>query len=543
MPTIHIPKGTREAGPTGEFLNLDVAPGKIIAVLGANGAGKSAFLHDVYKLVTVNRDDRRIAEWIPAHRSITLSTDDYMITATSASQILEGSAVVQERFEDARFRPKRGESFLKAILQRIVDLDNERNRSYRDKTREDYASAKSIDEETGSFVDDINSVFARGALSISFDITKGELKPSKGGEQYKIPSLSDGERAALLLTAVVLSAEDGQILFIDEPEKHLNPAISQPLMRSLISSAKDIGLVFASHDVDLIESVRPTEIVVLKDSVPLKWYDIELVPFDEIENIDHAKATIYGGRKRTLLVEGSKGSLDAALYSIVYEGWNIQPVGSYADVIEGVRSLRQNARWHWIEAAGLIDRDGRDGAEVAALQADRVFPIAGASIESLLLDSRVLTAVATLKYKLEGGDNAAARVALANEVSVKEIKAKSDDLAAHVANWRFNRALLANKPSVGSIRDGVAPIVTLNPADFLATSKAEIEALLASEASLDLIGTKLPLKSSGAKAAAARALGFTNFEGYVRVVLHNMSKRTETGNEILEALRTRLPAL
>lgn len=542
MPTIRIPKGTRAAGPTGDYLNLEVAPGKITAVLGANGAGKSAFLHDVYKLVTASREDRRIAEWIPAHRSITLSNDDYMITATSASQILERN-VAQERLEDARFRPKRGESFLQAILQRIVDLDNERNRTYRDKTREDYALAKNIDEETGSFVDDINSVFARGALSISFDISKGELKPSKGGEQYKVPSLSDGERAALLLTAAVLSAEDGQILFIDEPEKHLNPAISQPLFRALLSSAKDIGIIFASHDVDLIESVRPTEIIVLKDSVPLKWYDIELVPFDEIENIEHAKATIYGGRKRTLLVEGSKGSLDAALYSIVYEGWNIQPVGSYADVIEGVRSLRQNARWHWIEAAGLIDRDGRDGAEVAALQADHIFPIAGASIESLLLDSRVLTAVATLKHQTEGGEEPATRVAVAVDQSTSEIRAKIDDLGAHVANWRFNRALLANKPSVASIRDGVAPAVSLNPSDFFAVAKSEITELLASGASLDEIGARLPLKSSGAKAVAARALGFSNFEAYVRVVLHNMSKKTETGNEIVKALRTRLPAL
>lgn len=542
MPIIRIPIGSRATGPTGEKFDLEISSDKIIAVLGANGSGKSAFLHDVYKLVTQSRDDRRLAEWLPAHRSITLSSDDYMITPTSASQILDRQ-VIHERQEDARFRSRRGEGVLQAVLQRIVDLDHERNRTYREKTREDYTAARDVDVETGSFIDEINSVFARGALSVRFAIKKGELTPHKSGDYYRVPSLSDGERAALLMTGIVLAAEPGQILFIDEPEKHLNPAISQPLMRALVSNADDIGIVFASHDIDLIESIRPSEIVILKDSVPLKWYDIEVVPFDEIENIEHAKATIYGGRKRTLLVEGTRGSFDAALYSIIYEGWNVQPVGSYADVVEGVRSLRQNSRWHWIDAAGLIDRDGRDTPEVVALEADRIFPIAGASIESLLLDTKVMRAIAALKHKSEGGADADARLSAANSAALAEIGSKVPDLAAHVANWRFTRALLANKPSASQIRDGTASIVSLDPAGFLATAQSEIQALLDAGATLDAIGSKLPLKSSGAKAVAARALGFSNFETYVQAVLHNLSKKTETGAEIQAALAARLPQL
>lgn len=542
MPTIRIPVGNREAGPSGASVDLTIEPGEIIAVLGANGAGKSAFLHDVYKLVVAGRDNRRLAEWLPAHRHITLSSDNYMITSTNASEVIERQSIA-ERQDDARFRPKRGESLLQALLQRIVDLENQKNREFREASRENYAEAEKIDKATGSFVDEINSVFARGALNISFSVVEGALAPTKGGTSYKLPALSDGERAALLLTGAVLSAESGQILFIDEPEKHLNPAISQPLMRALAAHAEDVGIVFSTHDVDLIESIRPSRIVILKDSVPLKWYDIEIVPPDEIENIEHAKSTILGGRKRTLLIEGTKGSLDAALYSIMYEGWNVQPVGSHSDVTEGVRSLRRNGRWHWIEAAGLIDRDGRADAEVATLEADRVFPIFGASIESLLLDSAVMLPVAELKHSTEGGASAQDRIVAAQAAAVAEIADKRRELSAHIANWRFARALLANKPSVAQIRDGHAQPVNLDPAQFLQAAAAELDSLLARAASLDELGIRIPLKSSGAKAVVARALGFANFDGYVSLILHNLSKNTETGALIRAAIARRLPAL
>lgn len=340
-----------------------------------------------------------------------------------------------------------------------------------------------------------------------------------------------------------MSAEPGQILFIDEPEKHLNPAISQPLMRALSAHAEGLGIVFATHDVELVESLRPSKIIILKDSVPLKWYDLDITTLDEIDNIEHAKTTILGGRKKTLLVEGTKGSLDAALYSIMYEGWNVQPVGSHADVSDGVRSLRRNKRWHWIEAAGLIDRDGREDAEVQALVADGIFPIAGASIESLLLDTAVMLAIAKLKHASEGGDRPEGRVEAGQRDAIAEIAAKRADLAAHIANWRFSRALLHRRPSVADIRDGRASAVNLDPAIFLRDATVELDALLAEGADLNELGARLPLKSSAAKAVVARALGFPNFDSYVRVVLHNLSKRTETGTEIRAALANRLPAI
>lgn len=542
MPTIRIPLGNRANGASGEKLDLELGRGITVAVLGANGAGKSAFLHDSYQLIRNSNTTKRLAEWLPAHRHISFSQKDYMITSTSAAEIL-GQNSMFEALDDARFRSRRGESYLQAVIQRVVDRENQLNRQFRERSRADYSETRAIDRRTGSVVDDINTIFRRSDLDIVFSISDGELSPSKHGEGYALPSLSDGERAALLLSAAILTAEDDQIIFIDEPEKHLNPAISQPLMRALASYSEHVGVVFASHDVDLISSMRPSSVFVMKDSNPKKWYDVQIANLDEIETIEHARSTILGGRKRTLLVEGTLGSLDAALYSIFFDGWNVQPVGSYADVIDGVRALKRNAQWHWIEARGLIDRDGREEGEVTTLEGDGIFPIAGASIESLLLDSAIMEAIAELKYSTEGGVEGPTRVANAQAAAISEIQGRKADLAAHLANWRFTRALLANKPSAAAIRDGKAKVVALDPAHFLRSATADLDTLLGGVPSLDLIGVAVPLKSSGAKAVAAKALGFASFDTYVQTILHNLSKKTDAGLAVQAALARRLPTL
>lgn len=542
MPTIRVPLGDRTGGANGQKLDLELRPGVTVAVLGANGAGKSAFLHDCYQLIRQSNPEGRLAEWLPAYRQISFSRNDYMITSTSAEEVLSKD-FMHEALDDARFRSKRGDAYFQAIVQRVVDRENHQNRKFREHLRDNYNSGESIDRTFGSIVDDINTIFKRSELDIVFSINNGQLSPSKHGESYALPSLSDGERAALFLSATILTAKDGQIVFIDEPEKHLNPAISQPLMRALSSYADHVGIVFSSHDVDLISSLRPTNLFIMKDSSPKKWYDVQLANIEEVETVEHARATILGGRKRTLLVEGTPGSLDVALYSIFYDGWNIQPVGSYADVIEGVRALKRNSQWHWIEACGIIDRDGRDELEVAALNADNIFPISGSTIESLLVDSDVMLSIAKLKHSMEGGEDAQLRVNNAQSAAIAEVRSKKLDLAAHLANWRFGRALVANKPSVSAIRDGKAQPIALDPADFLLAATKDLDRLLLGTPDLDAIGSITPLKASGVKAVAARALGFANFDSYVQAVLHNLSKGTDAGRSIRSALMQRLPPI
>ena len=42
---------------------------------------------------------------------------------------------------------------------------------------------------------------------------------------YGAAELSDGERNALLISAEILTAKDGTLLIIDEPERHLHRSI------------------------------------------------------------------------------------------------------------------------------------------------------------------------------------------------------------------------------------------------------------------------------------------------------------------------------
>ena len=70
-------------------------------------------------------------------------------------------------------------------------------------------------------------------------------------------------------------------------------------------------------------------------------------------------------------------------------------MGSCSKVIQTVKSLKDNKQLHRLEIYGLIDRDRRVDAELAALEDSNVYSLSVAEVESLFCTEEVIRMVST----------------------------------------------------------------------------------------------------------------------------------------------------
>ena len=128
------------------------------------------------------------------------------------------------------------------------------------------------------------------------------------GQTYTADQLSDGERSALLLAAEVLTAPDGTVFLLDEPERHLHRSIISPFLVALFETRPDCCFVISTHEVRLPEDCGPAPVLLLRgcdfgdDGVANRW-QMDHVPAD-VELDDDIKVDIWGARRKLLYVEG-----------------------------------------------------------------------------------------------------------------------------------------------------------------------------------------------------------------------------------------------
>lgn len=158
---------------------------------------------------------------------------------------------------------------------------------------------------------------------------------SKDGNSYGIQSMSDGERAALVLACEVILSDKGALILIDEPERHLHRSISSPLLQYLRSIRPDLRWVIATHDLSLPRDDYGAQVLIFYKYLGSNQWDAELlVCGDELPPT--LLEAIYGARKKVIFVEGVKESRDAPLYQSLFKGVTIVPAGNCRDVCESV---------------------------------------------------------------------------------------------------------------------------------------------------------------------------------------------------------------
>ncbi|MFZ6643874.1 ABC-F family ATP-binding cassette domain-containing protein [Undibacterium sp. TC4M20W] len=199
-----------------------IRPGDKIALLGANGTGKSSLLRQCWQAIQAGQESVQKSDQKPDQKS---GQDSEHISWHATAQIGYYDQSLQQLNSDA--------SLPDALYPFVAGSDTARTELAR----------------------------KQALISAGFPYHR---------HQQKVASLSGGERARLLFLALSLASY--HLLFLDEPTNHLDMQGKQELTEALAGFAG--GFLLVSHDRDLIEQ-SCQEFWVIQDGRLERWLDAE----------------------------------------------------------------------------------------------------------------------------------------------------------------------------------------------------------------------------------------------------------------------------
>lgn len=523
--------------PTGA-IRLDIRTGETIVVTGPNGVGKSALLAEIAR--DLGRRDVAVETFF-GNRQVYFDSDEVDQIGRSVEQFR-----LQLRQNVTRFRHPWGEVHLKSIVRRIINMQTQSAYNIITAQQNGMNLREALDHYP-QIVAAINSIFATARLPVRIIIADGVLRAQRESYQYGIERLSDGERAALLIVGAVLVQPPDSYIIIDEPERHLNPAIAGALLAGLVRARSDLGYIFATHDLELLEWLDPSQIIHLRNSQVMqgepdqRQFDLYVLTREE-GLPEELRFAVLGSRRLVILVEGSAASEDKALYAHIYPSWDIVARGGWEAVANGVRALRGNRLYHWLHAVGIVDRDGRDDAERASLARDQIFCLPVPTIENLFLHPIAIEAMAARMHELKGGPTGAVRVQALKQALNTLLPNCKEDIIVRRLIWEGNRLLSEQKLSYRSVQSGQTEIgpISLNLIRQRLDSDFD-EAIARGDPLATLLG--IPIKNSSIPNRIAVELGFDNFKDYSRAILHQIDIGSPAGETMLKELTAFMPKL
>ena len=210
-------------------------------------------------------------------------------------------------------------------------------------------------------------------------------------ERYSATQMSDGERSVLYLAAQVLCIPDSKIIIMDEPEVHLHPSLMGHLWESLEKARPDCLFIYITHDVNFASMHQRSDTVWVKNFDGNKW-ELETLPDSELPK--ELLIELLGNRKEVLFIEGTEGSYDKRIYSVLYPNRHVVPSGGCEQVINNVKAYNRTPGLHAIKAQGIIDRDFKTEEQLDAYALDGIHSLKVAEVENLLLTEEVIEILA-----------------------------------------------------------------------------------------------------------------------------------------------------
>jgi ABC-type ATPase involved in cell division len=524
-------------------ISIQARSGEALFVVGPNGAGKSALIQ---RFAETNQGDK--FRHITAHRQ-NWSQSSAPDIAPSGRIQTEVNILNFSRHETARWRDDYGAQRTGMQLAGLIAAQNHWSRELAASCARDTISPSVYANRNPSPLDRLNRVLARGALTARLTISPTDevLAQHGNGVPFGFARLSDGERNAVLLCTTIIATPDSVVFLIDEPERHLHRSIIEPLLRAIIADRPDCIFVIATHEIDLPIGFANARTLILRNctwqgSRATSWDANLLEPGSTLP--DDLRRAILGSRRQMLFVEGTTASLDRALYAVLFPSASIVPKESCRDVVQAVAGLRGAQELHWLNALGLIDRDDRDGIQVARLLNHGIVALPVTSIEAIYYGAIARDAVGARQAETLGKQKtelveAGVQAAL-NELRREETK-------THLVIRRCARLVrdrvLEQVPSADTLYDGDREITIRVPSP-VPTELAEYEKLLAA-GDLDGILGRYPARESGALKAMAIGLRFPTRKDYEEAFLTCVTNDNALRNQLREYLgpiRTMLTA-
>ncbi len=292
-------------------IHLD--PGDILFVLGANGSGKSSLMFHFN--TQYHGDTRRIS----AHRQTWMRSDALDMTPSAKVQT-EQYIQNEDQTIHSRYRDQYAAERASMTIYDLIDAENVRARAIAAAydAGDDERLRKAGSSEAPVTV--INELLRQSNVPITITIQANERVMARrdSGSPYSAAQLSDGERNALLIAGSILTAPEGTLLLIDEPERHLHRSIISPLLRQLFERRPDCSFVISTHDHGL-PLAHPTARTLLLRSCTFNGPNVQSWDADELPAgspvDDDLRRDLLGSRRTILFVEGTEHSLDKSLYS------------------------------------------------------------------------------------------------------------------------------------------------------------------------------------------------------------------------------------
>ena len=502
-------------GPTGPC-DIQLAPGEILYVLGANGTGKSALVHHL------NSVHRSTSHWIPPHRRTWLQSSGSNLTPAHKQQqeLNQQNLAVQP---NARWIDHNSDVRVNIAIFDLIQKRSQLSQEIADAFRAgDKARGCDLIKSVEDPLVALSGLLSNANLPFEFSIDRNAtiVATKSGSEPYSAAEMSDGERNALLLAAEILTVQPGTLILIDEPELHLHRSIVSPLLRGLFSKRPDCMFVVSTHELTLPLDNPVSKILLVRgctyqNGSAVGW-DVDLVN-SPLEIDEDLKTDVLGARRTVVFVEGEKSGLDMPLYSLITPCASVIARGARKSVEDAVKSIRASNALHWVKAYGIVDRDGRNADDVEKLREEGIYTIEVYSVESIYFDQKVQEEVAERRTNLTG-DDVSSRLLPAKNAALNAIKNSAEHLAQLGAGRKLREEMLKHLPNPKT-----SPLDQPIHIDLDAPGKLQQEKEVLSElidgGDLDAIIRQYPIRRTGALDRISKHLGFDDESEYARAVI------------------------
>lgn len=352
-------------------------------IIGANGAGKSSLINELRK----NSFNEMYV--IPAQKLLYFVLKIHDRNEITRERYIQDLKEVDLKYETIDFYPTKIENdFSNTFTQLITLLVKDYTNIVTRRSRKE----KNLPVALWDRVEQIwNQVFPE----ITFDLEPDDrvVKVKKNGSQYSINGLSDGERCILFYIGNVLLAPENSYIVVDEPETFLNAAVYNELWDLLISERSDCQFIFASHNIDFVQSrTNASYIWCKKFEAP---YDLEYQVLEGTQEMPLSLLTEVSGTKKPILFcEGTKTSIDYQIYSKLFSEWCfVKPVQGHKQVIQYTKAYNKLQHLHGNIAYGIIDNDWMEESRIESYKQKNVFVLTFNEIEMLLVDEVIVKSV------------------------------------------------------------------------------------------------------------------------------------------------------
>ena len=352
-------------------------------IIGANGAGKSSLINELRK----NNSNEMYV--LPAQKLLYFVSNIHDRNGITRERYIQDLKEVDLKYDTIDLQPIQidkdfSNTFTKLITFLVKDIMTVATDHFRGKN-----------ESSLSLWQKLEKIWNKIKPEIKFDIDPKNtvVKVEKNGSKYSINGLSDGERCILFYIGNVLLAPENSYIVVDEPETFLNAAVYNELWDLLISERPDCQFIFASHNMDFVQSrTNATYIWCKHFEAP---YDLDYQVLEESQEIPLPLLTeVSGAKKPILFCEGTKNSLDYQIYSKLFsEFCFVKPVQGHKQVIQYTKAYNKLKESYGNEAYGIIDYDWMDEARIQSYKKKNIFVLPFNEIEMLLVDEAIVKSV------------------------------------------------------------------------------------------------------------------------------------------------------